>query len=424
MQNLKNKLVNKEAVIGIIGLGYVGLPLAIVYQKAGLKVIGFDIDITKTESLNDGKSFIHHIKDDDIIAIVNNGFKATNDYSEISKVDCIIICVPTPLSKHKEPDLKYVIDTLNALLPYIKKNQIISLESTTYPGTTEELIIPILEKKEFKVGEDVFVLYSPEREDPGNKDFHTNTIPKIVGGATKNCLEVGIQMYSNIVENVVPVSSTKVAEMTKLLENIHRSVNIGLVNEMKIVADKMEIDIFEVIKAAATKPFGFTPYYPSPGVGGHCIPIDPFYLTWKAKEYGLRTRFIELAGEINDSMPEYTVNQVNKKLNEKKKSIKGSKILVLGVSYKKNVDDARESPSIYIMEILRSQGADVHYSDPFWPKFPKMKNHKFDISSTKLTKENIEKFDCIIIATNHDGFDYRIINKHAKSIVNTRGPHK
>lgn len=421
MTNLVEKLKNKQAKIGIVGLGYVGLPLAYRYAQMGYEVLGFEIDESKVTKLSAGESYIKHISDSDIKMMQENKFVATSDLSKAKEADAIILCVPTPLNKYREPDLGFVIDTTEALLPHLREEQVFSLESTTYPGTTEEELATRLEGRGFVLGEDYYLIYSPEREDPGNKNFSTQTTPKVVGGHTPNCLEAGKALYEGIIDKVVPVSSTKVAEMTKLLENIHRSVNIGLVNEMKMVAGKMGVDIHEVINAAATKPFGFTAYYPGPGVGGHCIPIDPFYLTWKAREFGVHTRFIELAGEINSSMPKWVVDKVGESLNLAQKSTNGSKVLVLGISYKKNVDDARESPSVEIMEILRDRGADVQYSDPYWPSFPKQREHCFELDSVKITADNIKSFDCVVLATPHDGFDYELIKNHAKLIVDTRG---
>lgn len=426
---MKNKLINKlknnDAVIGIVGLGYVGLPLMLRYASIGLKVIGIDIDAEKINKINNGESYIEHISSKEIYEQVNSGnCSASSDFSAATQCDALILCVPTPLNKHREPDLSYVINTTEQLLPYIKKGQILSLESTTYPGTTEEELVTRVESIGYKIGEDFFIVYSPEREDPGNINFNTSTIPKICGGHTTNCLDVGICLYEKAIEQVVPVSSTKVAEMTKLLENIHRSVNIGLVNEMKIVADKMDIDIFEVIDAAATKPFGFTPYYPGPGLGGHCIPIDPFYLTWKAREYGLNTRFIELSGEINQSMPKYVVTKLINALNSAGKPLRDSKVLILGIAYKKNVDDMRESPSLKIMELLRDQDVDIYYSDPHVDKFPPMRDHEYDLKSVSLTKDNIKDFDALILSTNHDKFDYELIKNNAQLIIDTRGVYK
>ncbi len=423
MKELKNKLNNKTAVIGVVGVGYVGLPLILRYGQIGYKVIGLDIDQTKVDLLNSGQSFIEHISAEAIKKSIEKGFVASSDFSKVAKCDALIICVPTPLNKYREPDLSYVTSTVDSLVPYLRAGQVLSLESTTYPGTTEEELLPRIESTGLIVGEDVALVYSPEREDPGNANFETRTIPKVCGGHTENCLEIGIALYQHAIDKVVPVSSTKAAEMTKLLENIHRAVNIGLVNEMKIVADKMDIDIHEVIAAAATKPFGFTPYSPGPGLGGHCIPIDPFYLTYKAREYGLHTRFIELAGEVNSSMPEWVISKTADALNDHKKSLNGSKVLVLGIAYKKNVDDMRESPSVELMELLEEKGAIVSYSDPHVPKFPEMREHHFDLTSVELTQESINEFDAIILATDHDAFDYQLLQDNTKILVDTRGKY-
>jgi len=332
--------------------------------------------------------------------------------------------VPTPLSKYREPDLSFVTATVDSMLPYLRKGQILSLESTTYPGTTEEELRPRMEARGLRIGEDAFLVFSPEREDPGNANFSTRTIPKICGGSTPACLEVGAELYGAVIDRVVRVSSTRAAEMTKLLENIHRAVNIGLVNEMKIIADRMGIDIHEVISAAATKPFGFVPYQPGPGLGGHCIPIDPFYLTWKAREYGLHTRFIELAGEINSHMPDWVVQKMVDALNERGKAVRGSRVLVLGIAYKKNVDDMRESPSVMLMEILRAKGARVEYSDPHIPKFPKLRAHQFDLSSVPLSPDTLRAYDVVLVATDHDRFDWPMIAAHSQLVVDTRGVYK
>jgi UDP-N-acetyl-D-glucosamine dehydrogenase len=419
--SLLQKLTNKQAVIGIVGLGYVGLPLTLRYCEVGYKVIGFDIDPTKVTLLNQGNSYIEHIPNSAIQAAIGQGFVASGDFARAAEADALILCVPTPLNQYREPDLSFVTHTTEALLPYLRQGQVVSLESTTYPGTTDEELLPRIESTGLKVGEDTFLVYSPEREDPGNAHFSTRTIPKVCGGCTPSCLDVGIALYGQVIDRVVPVSSTRAAELTKLLENIHRAVNIGLVNEMKMVADKMGIDIHEVIRAAATKPFGFVPYYPGPGLGGHCIPIDPFYLTWKAREYGVHTRFIELAGEVNSSMPDYVIAKLGAALNTLKKAINGSRVLVLGISYKKNVDDMRESPSVVLMEKLRGLGADVSYSDPHVPVFPKMRRHKFELSSVPLDHDEIASYDCVLLATDHDRFDYELIQKAAKLIVDTRG---
>ena len=425
MKNLVvDKLKTKKALIGIVGLGYVGLPLALRYSEEKYKVIGFDIDQFKVMKINDGQSFIEHISSESVTAAKKSGFEATTDFRRIDEVDAIILCVPTPLNKYREPDLSFVFKTTDSIVPYLKKGQVVSLESTTYPGTTEEELLPRVEKNGLKVGTDIFLVFSPEREDPGNEKFSTRTIPKVVGGQTPNCLEVGTALYSGVIDQVVQVSSAKAAEMTKLLENIHRSINIGLVNEMKMVCDKMGIDIHEVIDAAATKPFGFVAYRPGPGIGGHCIPIDPFYLTWKAREFGVHTHFIELAGEINSAMPSWVLKKIAKSLNQHEKSIKGSKILVLGISYKKNIDDMRESPSVFLMEKIRDEGARLDYSDPHVPVFPKMREHAFELSSVELTPATIASYDCIVLTTDHDKFDYDMIQKNAKLIVDTRGKYR
>lgn len=417
------KLDRKTAVIGIVGLGYVGLPLMLRYCEVGYKVVGFDIDQTKVDALRAGKSYIEHISPQSIANVVGRNFDPTSDFSRASEVDALILCVPTPLNKYREPDLSFVLNTIESLVPHLHEGMVVSLESTTYPGTTEEELKPRIEQRGLKVGEGIFLVFSPEREDPGNPSFTTRSIPKVCGGCTPACLEAGLALYRQVIDKVVPVSSTQAAELTKLLENIHRSVNIGLVNEMKMVADKMGIDIHEVIRAAATKPFGFVPYYPGPGIGGHCIPIDPFYLTWKAREYGMHTRFIELAGEINSSMPDYVVAKVASALNGKSKAINGSKILVLGIAYKKNVDDVRESPSVFLMERLRDQGAKVAYSDPHVPTFPKMREHHFDLSSVKLTAESLAEFDCVLLATDHDKFDYDLVKAKSQVLVDCRGKY-
>ena len=423
-QALVEKLESKQAVIGVVGLGYVGLPLLLRYTGIGFRVIGIDIDCSKVDKLNNGETYIEHISASKIVEARELGFEATTDFSRASECDALILCVPTPLNKYREPDMSFVINTVDGLKPYFRPGHLISLESTTYPGTTEEELLPRAESGGLTAGEDIFVVYSPEREDPGNPDFETRTIPKVVGGHTANCREAGEALYKPAIDQVVLVSSTKVAEMTKLLENIHRAVNIGLVNEMKVVADRMGIDIFEVVDAAATKPFGFTAYYPGPGLGGHCIPIDPFYLTWKAREYGLHTRFIELSGEVNQAMPEYVVSKTMDALNDKGKALNGSKILILGIAYKKNVDDMRESPSVEIMELLEAKGAKVAYSDPHVLHFPKMREHHFELSSESLTAENLASFDAVVLATDHEQFDYDLILKHSNIVVDTRGKYR
>ncbi len=407
--------------VGIIGLGYVGIPLALRISEMGKTVVGFDVVQDRADQLNAGQSPIKHITNDDIGRMRTTGFEATTDFARAKECDALIICVPTPLDKTREPDLSFVTATMDSLVPHFRSGQLLSLESTTWPGTTKEVLLPYVEQAGFAVGEDFFLVYSPEREDPGNAHFNTKTIPKIVGGHTPACLEAGLALYGTFIDNVVPVSTTEAAEMVKLLENIHRSINIGLVNEMKIVADAMGLDIFEVIDAAATKPFGFTPYYPGPGIGGHCIPIDPFYLTWKAREYGLHTRFIELAGEINAAMPRYVVDKTVRALNEAGKSLNGAKVLALGIAYKRDVDDMRESPSVFVMEQLRDWGAVLDYSDPNVPVFPEMREHDFDLSSVDLTPETVASYDVVLLLTDHTSFDYEMIRDNAKLLIDTRG---
>ena len=429
---LRKRIQNREIRVGIIGLGYVGLPLAIRFSEEGFKTIGLDIDTEKIDKLNRGESYIRHIDSEKIINTVKNCFTATNKFNEIANIDVILICVPTPLGPHNEPDLSFIHDTLDTIRPYLRENQLLILESTTYPGTTAEEIVPFVESittesqvpnsnSRFIIGENFFIGYSPEREDPGNKHYSTKTIPKVVSGFTPNCLEITQTLYDQVVDTTVPVSSPRVAEMTKILENIHRAVNIGLVNELKMVSDKMDIDIYEVINAAATKPFGFTPYYPGPGLGGHCIPIDPFYLAWKAKELGMETRFIELAGEINTSMPNYVIQKVNEALNNSGKSVNGSRILILGLAYKKNVDDLRESPSLELMESLMDMGADIQYCDPYFDKVPPTRKHQFELSAMPMNEKTLKSADLVLLATDHDDFDYSLILAKAKLIVDTRG---
>jgi UDP-N-acetyl-D-glucosamine dehydrogenase len=421
-QALIQKIKERTAVIGIIGLGYVGLPLIIRFLEEGFPVTGFDIDPEKIEKLKKGRAYLKHLPVDVPFTAYNKKrFEPTTDFGRAKVADVLIICVPTPLGEHREPDLSYVHATVDALLPHLKKGQLLSLESTTYPGTTDEEIAPKLKQAGFSIGTDFFVVYSPEREDPGNKAFGTRTIPKLVGGMSEACTAAGTALYAAVVERAVPVSSAKVAETAKLLENIYRAVNIGLVNEMKIVADKMGINIWEVIEAAATKPFGFTPFYPGPGLGGHCIPIDPFYLTWKAREYGVHTRFIELAGEINTGMPEWVVGKTIAALNSRKKAINGARILLLGVAYKKNIDDMRESPALELIELLVSSGAQVSYADPYVPEIPKVRKHDLQMKSEECSPETVRNADCVLIATDHDDFDYEMIGREAQLIVDTRG---
>ena len=423
--SLIKKIKSKKATIGIIGLGYVGLPLVIEFCKQGFNVVGFDVDKNKTDNLKKGRSYIKHIDSKKIKSCLNAFFPTTN-FAKLKNVDCIIICVPTPLNKYREPDMHFVFDTTETIAKYLQKGQLITLESTTYPGTTDEDMRAILEKTDLnlKAGKDFYLAYSPEREDPNNKDFSTSTIPKVVGGYTKNCLKVANTLYSLIVEKTVPVSSTKIAESTKLLENIYRAVNIALVNELKLLFDKMDIDVWEVIDAAKTKPFGFCAFYPGPGLGGHCIPIDPFYLTWKAREFDFSTRFIGLAGEINTQMPYYVVQKTIEALNNIDKTIKGSKILILGLAYKKDIDDVRESPSFKIMEILKDKGASIDYNDPYVPISKGHRKYPDEIKSVELTASNLKKYDCVLIATNHSIYDEEFILKNANLIVDTRNLFK
>ena len=424
LDTLAQRIRDGSCVVGIYGLGYVGLPLAIRFADVGIKVIGFDVDPVKVDKLNRDLSYIERIEPDTIARIREAGFEATCDFARSTEVDAQIICVPTPLDSHHQPDLSFVERTVDSILPHLRPGQLMSLESTTWPGTTEEVLAPRLQRAGFTPGDNCALVYSPEREDPGNAQYSTAQIPKVIGGATPRCLQLGEALYAHAIETMVPVSSPRVAEMTKLLENIHRAVNIGLVNEMKIVADKIGINIHEVIQAAATKPFGFVPYTPGPGLGGHCIPIDPFYLTWKAKEYGINTRFIELAGEINHYMPHWVVQKVADALNDHGKAIKGSRILVMGLAYKKNIDDTRESPAVEIMSLLEEKGADIAYSDPHVPVFPRKRDYHFDLTSVPLTADNISDYDCIVIATDHDAFDYDALAYNAKLVVDTRGRMK
>jgi UDP-N-acetyl-D-glucosamine dehydrogenase len=421
---LIERCIARSARVGIIGLGYVGLPLALRFAEAGFRVIGFDIDADKATAIESGRSYLLHIPDRAVAAARGRGLEATTDVSRLAEADAIIICVPTPLTPSREPDLSFVIDTFESLLPHLHAGQLVSLESTTYPGTTEEELKPRIESRGFVVGRDIFLCFSPEREDPGNPRFNTRNIPKICGGATPACLAAGVALYSQAVDQVVPVSSTRAAEMTKLLENIHRAVNIGLVNEMKIIAERMDIDIFEVIRAASTKPFGFVPYYPGPGLGGHCIPIDPFYLTWKARQYGVHTRFIELAGEINSAMPHWVIERVTEALNQRSKPLRGSRVLVLGIAYKKNVDDMRESPAVELMTLLMGKGALVEYCDPHVPVFPKMRKYRFEMQSVPLSAQTLPQYDLVLLATDHEAFDYELIRRHARLIVDTRGAYR
>lgn len=421
LERAKCKINDFSFVVGIIGLGYVGLPLAIRFAASGLKVIGFDIDTVKIDSLTRNVSYFSHISDQAIGDLNLHGFEPTNNFSRVAECDGLIICVPTPLGKHREPDLSFIISTLESLLPYLKPGQIMALESTTWPGTTEEVVRPKIEEKGFVIGESFFLIFSPEREDPGNQAFNTKTIPKLIGGESVHCSELGQLLYQAAVDNVVLTPGTKVAEMAKLLENIYRSINIGLANEMKIICDAIGIDVYDVIEAAATKPFGFNPFYPGPGLGGHCIPIDPFYLTWKAREYGISSRFIELAGEINTYMPKWVIDRVAKALNTRSKPLRGSRILVLGVAYKKNIDDQRESPAIEIINSLIELGSLVSYSDPFIPSIKPMRKYDLRLDSVVLNPGELGYYDCVLLVTDHDKFNYEMIFNNSSLLVDTRG---
>ena len=419
---LKEKINTDKFIVGIIGMGYVGLPLALEFAAKGIKVIGFDLDPSKVKAINkDKKSYIKHIPSRKIKEQVERKtLTATSDFSKLTVPDVVIICVPTPLNVNREPDLSYVMNSTKEVAKYLRKGQLISLESTTYPGTTDGDMLNVLAQTGFKVGKDFYLCFSPEREDPNNPVYSTSTIPKVLGGVTKQCKELGILVYGKVIDKVIPVSSTKAAEAAKLLENIYRSINIALVNELKVVFGKMGIDIWEVIKAASTKPFGFTAFYPGPGLGGHCIPIDPFYLTWKAREFDTSSKFIELAGEINTSMPFYVVEKVIHALNDHKKSIKGSKIIILGLAYKKDIDDLRESPSLKLIELLQDHGAKVDYNDDYVTSIPKVRKYNFNKKSVKINPVNIRKYDLVLLSTEHSYYDYAMILKNAKLIVDTR----
>lgn len=423
------KINDKTAVVGIIGMGYVGLPLAIEFANKNFYTIGFDIDENKIPLLNTGKSYIKHIPEEKIKKVVDaKKFEATSDFSRLTETDAIIICVPTPLNEHREPDMTYIENSGKVIAKYLRKGQFIALESSTYPGTTEEILLPLFEnvntenpgKGEFVVGRDFYLAFSPEREDPNNANFSTSTIPKVVGGVTPDCLEVALAIYNQVIVKTIPVSSPRAAEATKLLENIYRSINIALVNELKMVFERMNIDIWEVVDAAATKPFGFQAFYPGPGLGGHCIPIDPFYLTWKAREYDITTKFIELAGEINTFMPYYVIEKAAEVLNRNQKSLNGSKVLILGAAYKKDIDDMRESPSLKLIEILREKGSVVHYNDPYVPKLFKTRKYDYEMESVGLTKDNLQTYDLVLVSTDHSNYDYNFILENSKLILDTR----
>jgi len=421
MKDWKRKIKNKKINIGVLGLGYVGLPLAREFSSAGLKVTGFDIDEKKVKILNSGRSIIKHVPHSQIRKMVKTGcFRATSNMALLRKVDAVLVCVPTPLTQNREPDMQFITSSGETISKYLRAGQLVVLESTTYPGTTRELMAPILESSGLKAGKDFQLAYSPEREDPGNKNFKTKTIPKVIGGLTTKCRDMACELYNTAITKTVPVSSLEVAEATKILENVYRCINIALVNELKIVFDKMGIDVWEVIKAASTKPFGFTAFYPGPGLGGHCIPIDPFYLTWKARQYNIPTRFIELAGEINTDMPNYVITKTMEALNEHKKSLNGSKVLILGLAYKKDIDDLRESPSIELIELMRHKGAKVDYNDPYIPKTHKQRQHDLKMTSKRLSAKMLAGYDVVIISTDHSDYDYDWVVKNSKLVVDTR----
>jgi len=421
-QELLKKLESREALIGVIGLGYVGLPLLDAFINGGYRTLGFDVDSTKVELLNAGKSYIKHVSSKRIAEWrESNKFEATSDQTRLSEPDAIVICVPTPLNESRDPDMSYIIGTGETIAPVLRVGQLVVLESTTYPTTTRDVLLPILQKSGLISGQDFFVAYSPEREDPGNPVYSAAKIPKVVGGMDDTSLNLACALYRPAVVQIVPVRSTEVAEAAKILENTYRAVNIALVNELKMLFDRMGIDVWEVIEAAKTKPFGFQPFYPGPGLGGHCIPIDPFYLTWLARRQGLATRFIELAGEVNSRMPEYVIHRLTDFLNDVGKPVRGSKVCVLGVAYKKDVDDPRESPSFELMELLTHRGADLSYNDPHVPKLPSSRNHNLPaMESQPLTPEFLEAQDCVLIATDHSVYDYDFIVRHSPLVLDTR----
>jgi len=424
--NFLRRIKKREIKVGVIGLGYVGLPLVRIFLQKGFEVVGFDIDKRKVDWLNQGKSYILHVRGEELKPYLDQGkFRATADFSGLARVDAILICVPTPLDAHRNPDLTFVIQTTETIARYLRPGQLVVLESTTYPGTTDEEMLPILARTGLKVGEDFYLAYSPERENPGDKNFSTERIPKVVGGLTRHCLEVARALYDEVVVKTVPVSSTRVAEATKLLENIFRSVNIAMVNEMKMIFDRLGIDIWEVIEAASTKPFGFMPFYPGPGYGGHCIPVDPFYLTWKAKEVDFPTKFIELAGEINTRMPYYVVDRTIEALNARGKAINGAKILVLGIAYKKDVDDQRESPALKIISLFMKRGARVSYHDPYVPhSFGHREYPDLNLKSVPLTARRLRQSDAVVIATDHSIIDYDWVARNSPLVIDTRNAIK
>ncbi len=425
-KHLANLIAQKQAVVGIVGLGYVGLPLIRAFVKAGFRTMGFDVDQTKINKLRSGESYIGHIESSWIASCVEEErFQPTSDMSELPQSDVLLICVPTPLTDSRDPDLQYIESTAQQIATELRAGQLIVLESTTYPGTTREVVLPILAQSGLKVGQDFFLAYSPEREDPGNPDYSASGIPKVIGGIDPQSLKLAADLYSHAVVSTVQVSSCEVAEACKIVENTYRSVNIAMVNELKMLFDRLDIDVWEVIDAAKTKPFGFQPFYPGPGLGGHCIPIDPFYLSWLARKHGMPTRFIELAGEINTSMPKYVVDRVADALNDSGKALRRSRIGILGVAYKRDVDDPRESPAFKLMEILSQKGAVLSYNDPYIPQLPSMRHYQVpELTSQNLTPEYIASQDCILIVTDHSSYDFSFITQHAALIIDTRNATK
>lgn len=421
------KFAGGRGTVGVIGLGYVGLPLSATFAEAGFDVIGFDVDATKVEQLAAGRSYIRHIPSERLTAILvdapgqtGRSFFPTADFARLADCDAVLICVPTPLTRNREPDLSFVTGTGETVARHLRAGQLVVLESTTYPGTTDDVLRPILEQGGLRVGIDFHLAFSPEREDPNNPNFNTKSIPKVVGGTTRACGEIACALYGAVIDRIVPVSSAQVAEAAKLLENIYRSVNIALVNELKVLFDRMDLDVWEVISAAATKPFGFTAFYPGPGLGGHCIPIDPFYLTWKARQYDLTTRFIELAGEVNHAMPAFVVQKVMDALNDRGRSLRGSRVLILGISYKKDLDDTRESPSLKVVELLQRKGAEVSYHDPYVPALARSRRYDLGLQSQPLTRETLAGVDVVVITTDHTDVDYDLVVEAAPLVVDTR----
>lgn len=418
---LMPKIESRQARVAVVGLGYVGLPLALTFREQGFRTLGVDVDPEKVKAIDQGRSYLKHIPGTRVDeSRRSERFEATCDFSRLSQADAILLCVPTPLTASREPDLSYIVKTSEAVAKALRPGQLVVLESTTYPGTTDEVVKPILEQTGLKAGRDFFLAFSPEREDPGNERFDTRTIPKVVGGYSPQCLAHAVKLYEGALEKVIPVSSNRAAELTKLFENIFRCVNIALVNELKQLCHRMDIDVHEVIDAAATKPFGFMPFYPGPGLGGHCIPIDPFYLTWKAREYDFSTRFIELSGEINSNMPYYVVQRTMEALSQRGKALKGADVLVVGLAYKKNVDDVRESPSFRVIELLQKQGAKVSYHDPHVPKTHRMRHHNLQLTSRDISPESLSGVDCALILTDHDAVDYEAIVRMVPLVVDTR----